>query len=209
MARILKKGDSNMIQSKADLAYYMECDRIAMSRTGKAKPWDLCYYFVSSLRKYEYWHNIRGPFAKIARVYAHIRFKHISEKCGFTIPINRIGPGLCIPHYGTIVISDYVSIGENCKIHVGVNIGATSGNTTAKKIGNNVYIGPGAKLVGDGVIGDDAVIGANAVVVGSVPPGITVGGVPAKKISDMDSSLHLIKATEFVEYKVVWIEGEK
>lgn len=129
----------------------------------------------------------------------HIRFKRISEKCGFTIPINKIGPGLCIPHYGTIVISGNAVIGENCKIHTGVNIGATSGKPDAKHIGNNVYIGPGAKIIGGGYIADNVVIGANAVVTGSIEEaGITVGGIPAKKISDKDSSAHLIRATELV-----------
>ena len=64
-------------------------------------------------------------------------------------------------------------------------------------IGDNVYIGPGAKLVGGGYIADDVVIGANAVVVGSIEEkGVTVGGIPAKKISNNNSSTHLLKATD-------------
>ena len=99
------------------------------------------------------------------------------------------------------VISDNVVIGENCKIHTGTNIGATNGDDKAKIIGNNVYIGPGAKLVGGGRISDNVVIGANAVVTGSVEEGITVGGIPARKISDNDSSVHLVKATEIMQRK--------
>lgn len=123
-------------------------------------------------------------------------------KCGFTIPINRIGPGLCLPHYGTIIISTEAYIGANCKIHAGVNIGATSGKKEAKKIGDNVYIGPGVKIIGDGIIADRVVIGANAVVTGSIlEQGITVAGVPAKKISDNDSTAHLINATDKIKNK--------
>ena len=192
-----------MIKSKADLKYYIACDRIAMGKKGRAKPWNDTYYFLFVYRNYEYWYNNRHSVAgKIQSKLWHIRYKRISMKCGFTIPINCIGPGLCIPHYGTIIISGNVVIGENCKIHAGVNIGATSGKEEAKRIGNNVYIGPGAKLVGGGIIPDNVVIGANAVVVGDVEEeGITVGGIPAKKISDNDSSIHLVKATEIVNKK--------
>ena len=146
----------------------MECDRVAMGRTKRARPWDLTYWFVHCMRYYEYWYNQKTLVGKILSIIWHIRFKRISEKCGFTIPINRIGPGLRIPHYGTIVISGNAEIGENCKIHAGVNIGATNGRTDAKRIGNNVYIGPGAKLIGGGTIADNVVIGANAVVTGSI-----------------------------------------
>lgn len=80
-----------------------------------------------------------------------------------------------------------------------MNIGANAGSSKAANIGNNVYISPGAKIIGEVTIGDNAVIGANAVVVKDVPPSCTVGGVPAKIISENDSSKHLIKATEIVK----------
>ena len=188
---------SVMIKSKEDLRYYLECDRISMNKSRPAKQWDITYWFLNCLRHYEYWHNQNTIFSKFPELIWHIRFKRISERCGFTIPINIIGPGLCLPHYGTIVISCNASIGENCKIHAGVNIGASSGKPEAKSIGNNVYIGPGAKIIGGGFISDNVVIGANAVVTGNIEEsGITVGGIPAKKISDNDSSSHLIRATE-------------
>ena len=58
------------------------------------------------------------------------------------------------------------------------------------------YIAPGAKIIGGGKIADNVVIGANAVVLGDViEPGITVGGIPARKLSDHDSSAHLVRAT--------------
>ena len=191
-----------MIKTKTDLKYYMECDRIAMNKKGRARPHDLTYWFLHCLRHYEYRYNNSGIVNRAMAVLWHIRFKRISEKCGFTIPINRTGPGLCLPHYGTIVISGNAHIGENCKIHAGVNIGASGGRPEAKTVGNNVYIGPGAKIIGGGEIADGVVIGANAVVTGSVTePGITVGGIPAKKISDNDSTVHLIKATEIYREK--------
>ena len=68
-------------------------------------------------------------------------------KCNFTISPNTCGKGLCIAHIGSIVISNHAQIGENCRIHVGVNIGADfRDGKTAPQIGNNIYIGSGTKL---------------------------------------------------------------
>lgn len=190
-----------MIQSKRDLKYYLECDKIAMGKKRRAMPWNDTYYFLYVYRNYEYWYNNKDNFwGRMVAIFWHVKFKKISMKCGFSIPINCIGPGLALPHYGTIIISNNVIIGENCKIHAGTNIGATGGKEEAKTIGNNVYIGPGAKIVGGGIIANNVVVGANAVVIGSIEEeGITVGGIPAKKISDNDSSMHLIKATQIIK----------
>ncbi len=65
---------------------------------------------------------------------------------------------------------------------MGVNIGATNGKPEVAKIGNNVYAGPGVKIVGNINIDDNVVLAANAVVVKNIDePGTTWGGVPAKK----------------------------
>ena len=128
------------------------------------------------------------------------RFKYhrFSVKLGFSIPYNVIGPGLAIVHYGTLVISTNARIGKNCRIHAGVNIGANGGEKKAAVIDDNVYIGPGAKIIGEVKIGKNSVIGANSVVIHDVPSCVTVAGVPAKIISENDSSRHLIKASEII-----------
>lgn len=71
-----------------------------------------------------------------------------------------------------------------CTLH-GDNCIGNNGKTNACPIiGNNVDIGVGAKLIGDIVIADDIVIGAGAVVVSSfTEPGITIGGIPARRIN--------------------------
>ena len=75
------------------------------------------------------------------------------------------GPGLSIAHAGTIVVNSNAKIGANCRIHVCVNIGAdVTDGSKAPIIGDNCYIGPGAKLFGSIILGNNVGIGANAVV---------------------------------------------
>ena len=106
----------------------------------------------------------------------------MSLKLGFSIPINVFGPGLSIAHYGTIVVNPTARIGKNCRIHEGVTIGATNGDTRSALIGDNVFIGSGAKVIGNICIAPDVAIAANAVVVTNIQEaGTTWGGYPQKK----------------------------
>lgn len=92
----------------------------------------------------------------------------------------QIGRGLYIGHFGGIVIGDQVVAGENLSIHQGVTIGAGHGGSP--RLGDGVYIAPGAKLFGAIVVGDDVWIGANAVVNRDLPSGCTAVGVPARVV---------------------------
>ncbi|MGO4574247.1 serine O-acetyltransferase [Microvirga sp. 2TAF3] len=88
-----------------------------------------------------------------------------------------IGPGLFIQHgFSTIIAAK--SIGSNCWINQQVTIGY-SNETDAPVIGNNVRITAGAKVIGNVTVGDNVIIGANAVVVKDVPANCTVVGIPA------------------------------
>ena len=161
-----------MIRTKQELEFYLRCDRMALGRKG-TKPslfGDEIWKFQICMRKLDFYTTT----GCILRLFYRFKYHNLSLKLGFSIPYDVFGPGLAIVHYGTIVISSGSKIGENCRIHAGVNIGANAGGTKAATIGNQVYIGPGAKIVGDITIGDNAVIGANAVVVEDVPAGVTV-----------------------------------
>lgn len=90
----------------------------------------------------------------------------------------EIGGGLYIQHgFATMIAAK--SIGENCWINQQVTIGY-NGQGDAPVIGNNVMITCGAKVLGPIHVGDDVVVGANAVVIRNVPDRSVVGGVPAK-----------------------------
>lgn len=168
-----------MIKNYSDYKFFLEEDRKALGRrkTFLAIVFDKIWKYQRALRRLEYVENTQ-KFICI-RLICKLYFRYLSTKLGFSIPINCFGPGLSIAHYGTIVVNEKVKVGANCRIHVCVNIGA--GNKSAPILGNNVYIGPGAKIFGDIIIGNNVKIGANAVVNKSfVNDNIIIAGVPAK-----------------------------
>jgi serine O-acetyltransferase len=91
-----------------------------------------------------------------------------------------IGGGLYLPH-GNVVVDGLVHIGRNCVIAPWVTIG-TNGSVAGPHIGDDVFIGTGAKVLGAIRVGDRARIGANAVVLADVPPETSVVGVPAAPV---------------------------
>jgi serine O-acetyltransferase len=105
--------------------------------------------------------------------------------CGITIGGGaQIGRRLSIEHHGGIVIHGATVIGDDCLIRHGVTIGNAGRKdpSGAPTIGNRVEIGAGAKILGRITLGDDVIVGANAVVTRDVPPGAVVGGIPARII---------------------------
>ncbi|MGJ1403289.1 serine O-acetyltransferase [Sphingobacterium siyangense] len=95
-----------------------------------------------------------------------------------------IGSGVFFPHYGFVVINGGCRIGTNCNILQGVTLGNTKGgkNPGNPTIGNEVYIGPSATVVGGVIIGDRVLIAPNAYVNFDVPNDSIVLGNPAKII---------------------------
>ncbi len=83
-----------------------------------------------------------------------------------------------------VVIHRRAVIGKNCEISHQVTIGGRGGYYEVPEIGNDVFIGPGAKLLGPIRIGDGAIIGANAVVLHDVPAHAVAVGVPARIIKE-------------------------
>ena len=158
---------------------------------------DRRFRFYKSLRKTEYYTNERKDFlGKIIGKLLRLRHKLLCDKYGWTIPINVFGSGLAIVHTGTIVVTGSAKVGKNCRIHVCTNIGRAPSKEGdgAPVMGDNIYIGPGAKIFGNIRIGDNTAIGANAVVNSSFPEGnCTIAGVPARKISDKTSLPYIVR----------------
>lgn len=187
-----------MIDSKKAYQYYLEQDRLALGRKGDKHPrlfGDEIWKLERMLRKVEYDSNCRsGLAALLIGKYHKFRFHCLSVKLGMTIPANVFGPGLSIPHYGTIVVHGNTKVGKNCRLQEGVTIGATNGSHEAAVIGDNCYFGSGAKVIGAVRIADDVAVGANAVVTKDITEsGTTWAGAPARKISDQNSHSNLCR----------------
>lgn len=183
-----------MIMNRADLRTYLEADRIALGspRGISARLFHQVWRYERCLRRLEYRRNTGANLLLLT--IARFHHRRLGRQLGFSIPPNVFGPGLSIAHYGTIVVNPGTKIGANCRIHVDVNIGTAAGQDAAPTLGEDCYIGPGAKLFGPIEIGPGTAIGANAVVNQSFPDGhITLGGVPAKQISSRGSEGFLIR----------------
>ena len=121
---------------------------------------------------------LRAPLSILYRV----MYRRVRNVYGIELPYSvELGRNVIFEHQGAVVIHGCAKIGDGCIIRQGVTIG----NRTLDKpleaptLGQNVNVGAGAKILGGLTIGDDAVIGANAVVLKDVPAGALAVGVPA------------------------------
>lgn len=113
-------------------------------------------------------------------------------------PGATIGDGLFIDHGMGVVIGETAVIGNNCTIYHNVTLGGRGhaiGERRHPIIGDNVLVGAGAKLLGPITVGNDANIGANAVVLHDVPDRATVVGVPGKivRIEGQSTKSHAVE----------------
>lgn len=178
-----------MIKTKDDLKEYLEKDKFALGIDDRTHPKmfrDFIWRFQIVLRKHEYYYNNldKGIGYKLMEKIYSLKHQRLGVKLGFDIGVNCFGPGLRINHWGYLVVNGNARIGAWCDIHQGVNIGQNI-EPGAPVIGDDVWIGPGAKIFGNITISDGVAIGANAVVGKSVfEEDITVAGIPAKKVKD-------------------------
>ena len=185
-----------MIDSKKAYIQFLKSDRKALGINNTNLVFKIKNYFFPGhiwkfqklLRKLEYFHNCNNKgLNKLYYYYIKFRFRLISVKLGFSIPINVFGPGLAIVHYGTIIVNSNAKVGKNCRIHACTNIGASGGKIEAPQIGDNVYIAPGAKIYGNITIANNIAIGANAVVNKSFyEENMMIAGNLAKEIKKID-----------------------
>ena len=133
---------------------------------------------------YDYQYHTTGSKWHLIMYLWYIRKRnHLGNKIGLEISTELIGKGLKIYHFNNVVNSGAI-IGENLHLHGGNVIGnAGPGDLRCPIIGNNVMLGAGAKVIGGVTIADNIKIAAGAVVVHSfTESGITIGGVPARKL---------------------------
>ena len=140
------------------------------------------YRLLASIEAYQYRRARSGPWHRMMRKVARARhlFWSIITQSDIA-PQANLGRRLMLPHPNGVVIHEDAVIGDDCMIMQQVTIGMI-GEGQVPRIGNRVYIGAGAKIIGKVEIGDGARIGANAVVVDDVPAGCTAVGVRARVI---------------------------
>jgi serine O-acetyltransferase len=112
-------------------------------------------------------------------------FRHVRNHYGIELPYDvKLGRRVRFDHQGAVVIHGNSVIGDDCVLRQGVTLGnrRPEEHDKAPTLGKGVSVGAGAKLLGPITIGDNAIIGANAVVLIDVPAGRTAVGIPGKLI---------------------------
>lgn len=150
-----------MIKTKSDLLSVLNVEKDYLPKRKFFLPPQA--HFVKSLRFLEFNLN-HGGFRKVLAFLWWLQWRKWSQRSGISIPKNTCEGGLTLYHFGSIVVNPNTRIGRNCCIMNNVNIGTNGGSNAAPRIGNNVYIGPGAVIYGDIEIADGCYIGANSVV---------------------------------------------
>lgn len=136
--------------------------------------WKLSYYLV-------FWH-----------------YKQLMYKTSIQLPLGtNVGGGLKFYHFGNVVINKNTTIGKNISIYNGVSIGI-NGQSFPPIIGDNVVICTGAKVIGNIIIGNNCVIGANSVVIRDIPENSVAVGVPARVLKNKGGYNY---AQQFISHK--------
>jgi serine O-acetyltransferase len=149
------------------------------------------FRYTFYLRKVAYYRAHKRSFWLLPYLYNRLWLNHYRFRYGFEIsPTTVIGPGLYLGHFGGVVISPYAMLGSNINIAQGVTIGAASRGARrgAPTLGNRVWVGTNAVIVGRVTIGDDALIGPGAYVNFDVPAKSIVIGNPGKIVSQSGSA---------------------
>ena len=155
--------------------------------------------FTFYLRKVAFYSRISRSYGIFAYIYNRLWLNHYGIRYGFDIsPSTKIGSGFYIGHFGTVIISPYAVLGRNVNVAPGVTIGATSRGSRlgAPTIGDRVWIGANAVLVGRITVGDDALIAPGAYVNFDVPPKAVVLGNPGKIVAETGSAGYLNRVLE-------------
>lgn len=167
---------------KADLSRYSPGER--------KKSGVYCYFACPGFRFtlwFRVWSFFRGhALLRVLGPLATWMVLHQKLKSGIQIsPAATIGQGLYIPHFGGIVVNPGAVIGKNLYLSHNVLIGKVHAGPKkgVPTIGEDVFIGAGAAIVGKVTIGDGAAIGINSVVMDDVAAGTFVAGAPAKVVA--------------------------
>lgn len=141
---------------------------------------------LTRLRLAQWLHNTgaRGP--------ARWLFNGLALRFGVYVgPRTVIGRGVHFPHPTSVVVGDRLVLGKRCRLYQQVTLaGAPKGHDAFPRLGDDVIVYPGAKIVGEGRVGNNVVIGANAVVDRPFGDDVVLAGVPARVVNTMGDDQH-------------------
>lgn len=151
----------------------------------------LRYAITNASFKMSFWFRIGSFLHEKKHVWLKIlywmvvwHYKQLMYKTGIQLPIGtKVGGGLKFYHFGNVVVNKNAIIGNYASIYNGVTIGinlSPDGKAYPPILGNNVVLCTGSKVIGNVRIGNNCVIGANAVVVKDIPDDCVAAGVPVK-----------------------------
>lgn len=204
------------IQSKKELQFYIKADRLInrgwekISITNRIKhiffP-DYIMRFLVSMRWISYLSNKKRklyPHLLLLKIYHEMRFRKLGVRLGYTIGPDCFGYGLCLPHYGTIIVGHTNKIGNYACLHP-----CTCITNMNSQIGNGLFMGVGSKIIKEIIAGNNISIGANSVVLDNVDSNNLMVGIPAKKFKltkpwyeeDSNKFLNRIKKIENLKLK--------
>jgi serine O-acetyltransferase len=191
-AEMAKPHTAGCARSWRELVDLLAADLYRYAGTVNARAFWRHFLFTPGY-KYTVWMRTCGyfrvkPWAKALLLYPFTKWMLMGcrYKYGIAIPeYTVIGPGFFINRFGGVMINGDVVIGANCNITHGAMLGQSNRGPKAGSpiLGDRVFLAAGCKVIGRVSIGDDAVIGANAVVTKDVPAKGVVVGIPAKLIS--------------------------
>lgn len=187
-----------MIQTRKELHYYLNEDfkrnSFSYNAAGRIKRFMLDYFgaenacalgYLVLLRKCEYYYNNRfNPLSKTLYILYKLRLSRAGRKLNIRIPLNTVGYGLRIHHIagGGGCLLNCQRMGNYCGVNSGVLLGNNKDRFDIPIIGDNVMLNAGCKVFGKITIGNNANIGAGAVVTKDVPDGGVAVGCPARII---------------------------
>ena len=191
-----------MISSKKELRDCLMLDAANYQEVSGSKRWihqlssdpisDQWYIwrYIRTLRYCEYYKNHNGVLSKLILRWYMYKLRKYARITGFQIPPNTIEAGVTIWHWGYIIVNPEARIGTNCTLYAGVQVGHKTPGGRSPRIGDHVFLGSGAKIIGDITIGNNVIIGPNAVVTKDVPEDCVIVGNPAYIIKKSGIKVH-------------------
>lgn len=176
--QVLAGGDGLVDTFRADLGAVYERDPACRRYLEPLLYFKGFHALVTHRFAHELWKNGRRDFALYLQ-------SQSSRMFGVDIhPAARLGKGLMIDHATGFVVGETTVVGDNCSFLHGVTLGGSGKETGDRhpKLGQNVLVGAGAKILGNLQIGSCSRVASGSVVLADVPANVTVAGVPARVV---------------------------